>query len=85
MNEFIYHFYTQVITTPQIISTIHKSPQQPLRIFSLLSSPAVSWQRLILVEILQLPRSLHSRLASVSQMNVSAKLCTAYNISAPTT
>jgi hypothetical protein len=33
------------------------------------SSVVVSWQRLLTVEILQLPRSRHSRLAIVSQLN----------------
>jgi hypothetical protein len=33
------------------------------------SSPAVPWQRLLIVEILQLPRSRHYRLATVSQLN----------------
>jgi hypothetical protein len=44
----------QVITAPPLISTIHKSPQHPLSLFeSAVSSPAVPWQRLIIVEILQ--------------------------------
>jgi hypothetical protein len=33
------------------------------------SSPAVPWQRLLIVEIIQLPRSHHSRLANISQLN----------------
>jgi hypothetical protein len=43
------------ITAPPLISTIHKSPQHPLSLFQpAMSSPAVPWQRLLTVEILQL-------------------------------
>jgi hypothetical protein len=46
----------QVTTAPPLISTIHKSPQQTLSLFQQpMSSPAVPWQRLLTVEILQLP------------------------------
>jgi hypothetical protein len=45
----------QAITAPPLRSTIHKSPQHPLSLFqSAVSSPAVPWQRLLRVEILQL-------------------------------
>jgi hypothetical protein len=45
----------QAITAPPLISTIHKLPQHPLSIFQpAVSSPAVPWQRLVTVEILQL-------------------------------
>jgi hypothetical protein len=45
----------QVITAPPLISTLYKSPQQPLSILQpTVSSPAVPWQRLLTVEILQL-------------------------------
>jgi hypothetical protein len=45
----------QAVTAPPLISTIHKSPQQLLSIFQpAVSSPAVSWQQLLTVEILQL-------------------------------
>jgi hypothetical protein len=53
----------QAITTPQLKSKIHKSPQHPLSFFQpAVSSPAVPWQRLLTVEILQihaLKSSLH--------------------------
>jgi hypothetical protein len=45
----------QAITAPPLISTIHKSPQHPLSIFRpAVSSPAVPWQRLLIVEIVHL-------------------------------
>jgi hypothetical protein len=54
----------QVITAPPLISTIHKSPEQPLSLFQpAVSSPAVLWQLLLTVEIFQLHAlrsSLHS-------------------------
>jgi hypothetical protein len=43
----------QAFTALSLISTIHKSPHHPLSLSSL-SSPSVSWQRLLTVEILQL-------------------------------
>jgi hypothetical protein len=40
---------------PSLISTIHKSPQQPLSLFQpAVSSPAVPWKQLLTVVILQL-------------------------------
>jgi hypothetical protein len=45
----------QAITESPLISTIHKLPQNPLRLFQpAVSSPAVPWQRLLTVAILQL-------------------------------
>jgi hypothetical protein len=45
----------QAITAPPLISTIHKSPQHPLSLFQpAVFSSAVSWQRLLTVEIIQL-------------------------------
>jgi hypothetical protein len=44
----------QAIAPPPLVSKIHKSPQYPLSPSSLLSAPAVPWQRLLTVEILQL-------------------------------
>jgi hypothetical protein len=46
----------QAITEPSLISTIHKSPQH-MRSLShpAVSSPAVPWQRLLTMDILQLP------------------------------
>jgi hypothetical protein len=45
----------QVITSPPLISTIHKSPQHPLGLFQpAVSLPAVPWKRLLTMEILQL-------------------------------
>jgi hypothetical protein len=52
----------QTITAPLLISTIYKSPKHPLSLFQpAVSPPAVSWQRLLTVEILQL-RALKSSL-----------------------
>jgi hypothetical protein len=60
----------QVITVPSIISAIHKSLLQTLSLLQLaVSKVVVSWQWLLTVEILQLPCSRHSRLATVSQLN----------------
>jgi hypothetical protein len=55
---FIDHLYTPLGTTaPLLISTIHRAPQHPLRIFSQpVVSTIVSSQRLLRVKILQLPR-----------------------------
>jgi hypothetical protein len=58
---------------PPLISTFHSSPQRQLIIFQpAVSSTAVSWQRLLTVEILQLPplRSFLLRLSfrTVSQL-----------------
>jgi hypothetical protein len=45
----------QIIRAPPLTSTIHKSLQRPLSIFQpAVSSPAVPWQQLLTVEILQL-------------------------------
>jgi hypothetical protein len=45
----------QAITAPRLNSAIHKPPQYPLSLFqAVVSSPAVPWQRLLTVEILQL-------------------------------
>jgi hypothetical protein len=54
-----HHLYTQLGTTSSYrataISTIHKSSQHPLSLFQpAVSSPAVPWQWLLTVEILQL-------------------------------
>jgi hypothetical protein len=45
----------RAITAPPLFSTIHKSPQHPLSFSQpAVPSPAVPWQRLLKVEILQL-------------------------------
>jgi hypothetical protein len=45
----------QAITAPPLISTIYKSPQHPLWLFQpAVSSSAVPWQRVLIVEIPQL-------------------------------
>jgi hypothetical protein len=45
----------QAVTAPPLISTIHISPQHPPSLFQpAVPSPAVPWQRLLKVEILQL-------------------------------
>jgi hypothetical protein len=57
----------QAITAPPPTSTIHKSPQHPLSLSQrAMSSPAVPWQRLLTVEILQL----HS-----TELSTNKKLC----------
>jgi hypothetical protein len=54
----------QVITAPPLTSTLYSSLQHPLSLFkSAVSSRAVPWQRLLTVEILQLP-TLRSFLSS---------------------
>jgi hypothetical protein len=61
VNRFIDHLHhtdskLQFITVPQLISTIHKSPQHSLCLFKpAVSSPVVPWKWLLTVEILQRP------------------------------
>jgi hypothetical protein len=53
-----YTHYSELraITAPSLIYTLYSSPQRPLSPFQpAVSSPAVPWQRLLTVEILQLP------------------------------
>jgi hypothetical protein len=53
-----------------IISTIHKSIQQPLSLFQpAVSSPTVPWQWFLTVEILQLKRSGSMFTASRAELN----------------
>jgi hypothetical protein len=48
----------QAITALSLISTLYKPPQNTLSLFQpAVSSPAVPWQRLLAVEILELPHS----------------------------
>jgi hypothetical protein len=68
MFGFIVLIHSRVVTTmiPLLISTIHSSPQHPLSFFQpAVFSPAVPWQRHLIVEILQLPalRSFFRRLS----------------------
>jgi hypothetical protein len=50
-----HHTELQVITAPSLMSTIYSSLKHPLSLFQPdMPSPAVSWQRLLTVEILQL-------------------------------
>jgi hypothetical protein len=45
----------EIIASPPLLSTIHKSPQHPLSLFQpVVSSPTVPWLRLLTVKILQL-------------------------------
>jgi hypothetical protein len=69
VNGFIDHLHIhdwelQAVTASPLVSTFHKSTQQPLTCFQpAVSSKAVPWQRLLAVEILQLHMlrlSLHS-------------------------
>jgi hypothetical protein len=53
---YIHYSELQVITDPLLISTIHRSSQHLLSLFQpAVSSAAVPWQRLLTVELLQLP------------------------------
>jgi hypothetical protein len=53
LTVYKHHSELEAITTPPLISTIHKSPQHPLSPFQPdVSSPGVPWQRLLTVEIL---------------------------------
>jgi hypothetical protein len=64
VNVFTDRLYTRLETTSNYSATanIHKLPQHPLSLFQpAVSSPAVPWQRLLTVEILQL-RALRSSL-----------------------
>jgi hypothetical protein len=55
LTTYTYDSELQAITAPPLISTIHKSQQHPLSLFQpAVSSPAVPWQRLLTVDILQL-------------------------------
>jgi hypothetical protein len=55
LTTYTHHLEVQIITAPPLISTIHKSPQHLLSLFQpAVSSPAVPWQRLSTVEMLQL-------------------------------
>jgi hypothetical protein len=55
LATYAYDLDLQAITALSLISTIHKSPQNPLSIFQpAVSSRTVPWQRLLTVEILQL-------------------------------
>jgi hypothetical protein len=55
LTTYTHNSELQVITALPLISTIHKSPQQPLSLFQpAVSSPAVPSQRLLTVEILEL-------------------------------
>jgi hypothetical protein len=55
LNTYTHDSELQVIAVPLIIFTIHKLPQHLLRLFQLaVSSLAIPWQWLVMVEILQL-------------------------------
>jgi hypothetical protein len=55
LTTYKHHPELQGITAPSLISKLYISPQQLLSLFQpAVSSPAVSWQRLLTVEILQL-------------------------------
>jgi hypothetical protein len=64
LATYTHHSDLQVTKALPLIFTIHKSPQHPLSLFQpAVYSPAVPWQRLLTMEILQLPAirsSLHS-------------------------
>jgi hypothetical protein len=65
LTTYTHHSELQAITAPPLISTIHKSPQKLLSLFGpSVSSPALPWQRLLTVDVLQLlaPKSSLHRL-----------------------
>jgi hypothetical protein len=77
VSGFIDKSLLQVITTLSLISTCYKTPQHPLSLFQpAVPSPAVPWQRLPTVEILQLHalRSYLHRLPRRTQLNFSFKV-----------
>jgi hypothetical protein len=89
-NGFIDHLYTRLGTTSNYsttsISTIHKSLQHPLRLFQpAVSSPAIPWQQLLTVEILQLHAFKSSLHRPPYRTYYQLTLSLAYNISAQTT
>jgi hypothetical protein len=60
LTTYTHDSQVQAITVPPLISTIHKSPEHTPSLFQpAVSSPAVPWQGLLTVEILQ-RHSLHS-------------------------
>jgi hypothetical protein len=64
LTTYTHYSKLQVISAPSLISTIHKLSRQPLSLIQpAVSSPAVPWQQLLTVEILQLP-TLRSFLSS---------------------
>jgi hypothetical protein len=72
----------QAITVPPLISTVHKSPQHLLSLFQpAVSSPAVPWQLLLTVEILQLNALKSSRHRLPYRTDESLTLSLSYNIS----
>jgi hypothetical protein len=91
LTTYTHDWELQAITAPLLISTIHKSPQRPLSLFQpTVPSPAVPWQRLLIVEILQLHElrsSLHSLLYRSYSLSTELrfKRHLAYNLSARTT
>jgi hypothetical protein len=61
----------QIIAAPSLISTFYKSLEHLLILFQpVVSSPAVLWQRLLTMEILQLPRSGPLWMAAPFQLNL---------------
>jgi hypothetical protein len=65
LTTYIHDSEIQAITAPPLISTIHKLPQHPLSLFhSVMSLPAVPWQRHLTVEILQL----HAHKSSIHRL-----------------
>jgi hypothetical protein len=55
LTSYTHDSEVQALKVLPLISTIHKSPQRPLSLFQPAEpSPAVPWQRLLTMEILQL-------------------------------
>jgi hypothetical protein len=62
LTTYTHHSEPHVITALSLISTLYKSPQHLLSLFQpAVSSPAVSWQWFLTVEILQFRAHWHSR------------------------
>jgi hypothetical protein len=78
LTTYTHDLELQVITALPLISTIHKSLEHPLSLFQpSVSSPAVPWQRLLIVEIFQF-----HILTSQPPIGTHSLTCLDYNISA---
>jgi hypothetical protein len=69
LTTYTHDLEVEAVTAPPLISTIHKSPQNPLSFFQpAIFSPVVLWHRPLTVEVLQLQAlksSLHRTLSAI--------------------
>jgi hypothetical protein len=73
VNGFIDYLYSQVVTITNYSATANLYNSQittaPTKTFHpAVSSQAIPWQRLLTVEIIQLPSTRHCRLTTVSEL-----------------